>query len=124
MLSEIPIDVWANVARFLSQTDRIVAFRALWPILPKQRTEHETLLQFLEIASADDRDRTWNPGAWPEFPFWPHATQERLEEMGFPTDRVVRALVAAGGDLDVALYCLVHGGHVTLSPPPPMFHEW
>lgn len=125
MIQEMPIDVWANVARFLSQTDRVVAFRALWPILPKQRTEHETLLQFLEIASGDDRERTWDAGAWPDFPFWPHTTQERLEEMGFPTDAVVRALVAGGGDLDVALHCLLRGSHVVPAPPPPaFFHEW
>ena len=54
-MDELPIDVWANVAKFMSQSDRIIAYYSLKHLnmIPVHHSEYETLMRFLEVAEYD-----------------------------------------------------------------------
>ena len=53
------MDVWANVAKFLSQSDRIMAFHSLKKLkmIPIYNSEHETMMRFLEVGAEHDKSK-------------------------------------------------------------------
>ena len=58
-MDELPIDVWANVAKFMSQSDRIIAYYSLKHLnmIPVHHSEHETLMRFLEVGAEYDKSK-------------------------------------------------------------------
>ena len=111
MIPNLPIDVWARVACFIEAEHRMSTFMTLRRamLLPTYRSMHETILRFLEEAARIDTARSVaaHPPSWPTRPYWPPSYESSLCDMGFESQRVVRALVMAGGDLQEALLHLV-----------------
>ena len=108
LLPNLPIDVWAQIAAHLTQTDRIATFyrlrRAM--VLPTYGTVHETMLRFLEVGAEHDRAHEI-PSTWPELPTWSVDVEVTLLNMGFSETETHRALVASGGDMYGALQMLM-----------------
>ena len=58
-MDELSIDVWANIAKFMSQSDRILAYYSLKELhmIPMYRSEHETMMRFLEVGAEFDKSK-------------------------------------------------------------------
>lgn len=114
-LPSLPIDVWAHVACFMSQDERVRSFWSLRHamMLPNMNTLHETMMCFLERASMYDRqmyDRQ-NPPQWPVAPEWSYEDEVALCDMGFESDAVVQSLSQSNGNFNVALAQLITAPH-------------
>ena len=109
-LSDLPLDVWGRVATFLPPQDRISVFWSLRraQVLRTERSVFHTLMCFVgEAAEMDQQHARQDMGEWPLLPVWHPSCEDVLHAMGFGTLASVRALVAAGGDLVLALSFLV-----------------
>tara|TARA_Y100000741_G_scaffold34738_1_gene24490 strand:- start:267 stop:596 length:330 start_codon:yes stop_codon:yes gene_type:complete len=93
-MDELPIDVWANVARFMSQGDRITAFYALKKlgIIPLFHSEHETMMRFLEVGAEYDKSNEYIRSTV-------HDVFNKLIGMGFEKDEIVYVLDVFGDDV-------------------------
>lgn len=106
----LPIEIWAQVARYLPTVERVPAFYALRRamIIPTHNTLHETMLRFLEVAAADEKRDDLDVG-WPTAERISPDDVHVLVEMGFESNQVLAALVQAGGQVDIAIVRLVIG---------------
>lgn len=112
ILVNLPLDLWAEVARFLPSRDRERAFwslrRAL--VIATHGTLHETHMRFLELAAREEEEAhaRYHPGVDPLWPTWsPDVEQMLVDDMGFARDAAVRALILTGGDRYHAIMMLL-----------------
>lgn len=98
----LPLDLWAQVARFVRPCDRDSLFVALRRamLIPTHGSLHETRLRFHEAAAKEESElhAARFPGVHPRFPSWPPEVLAELLEMGFEHDQVVHALTLSDGD--------------------------
>lgn len=93
-IHDLTMDVWAHVACFLTQRERIDTFFALRRamVLPTHRTAHETMLQFLELAARRDADTECvTPTV--------HDHVDRIVEMGYERELVASLFEAYCNDV-------------------------
>lgn len=103
----LPLDVWANVARFLPSGERVSMFFALRKamLIPYQNSVHETLLYFLDQSRREDVDT--DDGVWPTVPTWDDDDELLLLEMGFDQESIRESLTQHGGRVDLVLHHLL-----------------
>lgn len=104
------MDIWGRVASFLPKSERIPVFwtlrRAL--VIRTEISVFNTLMLFVgEAARAEEQRACENMGDWPVMPVWHPSTEGVLETMGFDRVESVRALIASGGHVDLALALLL-----------------
>ena len=102
-VTNLPLDVWAQVARFVPPAERTATFWALRKalLLPTHGTLHETQFRFLEIAAREEEQAhaLAHPGSDPLLPTWPIEVEQMLvSDMGFAREDAIRALCLCGGD--------------------------
>ena len=108
-LSSLSMDIWSHIASFLPTSERISVFWSLRNalVIRTERSIFNTLMLFTsEAARAEQQRACENMGVWPEMPVWHPATEGVLETMGFDRIQSMRALIAAGGRVDLALVFL------------------
>ena len=106
MTSNLPVDLWAQVARFIAPSDRGGVFWALRKalLIPTHGTLHETMLRFLKVAYREESKEC--TGSWPVRCEWNAEYAYILTEMGFEEDAVTNALLANNCVFESALYDL------------------
>lgn len=103
----LPMDVWANVARYLPACERIPTFWALHRLglIRKQKSIHESMILFLTHGARCDQQESVDL-SWPSVQ-WSPGMEDILKCMGFAHDHVVLALTYAGGNCTIALDLLL-----------------
>lgn len=111
-IPNLPLDLWAQVARFVPASERPHTYRALRAamLIPTHRTEHETQMRFLEVAGDEERANALatRDDVWPTAQPLDDMGFYDLVDMGFGPEQVVWALRVSDGNLGVAFIALLH----------------
>ena len=103
--NNIPMDLWAYIAKFMTQTERIEAFFSLRRamLIPTYNTLHETMHRFLEIAGDDDKKNEAAIASWPSFQLWGSYEEKLVAELGLNREEAIRLFIQHDQNIDIVL---------------------